>query len=312
MKIDISIVIPVFRSHECLEKLFFEISQSLNEITNNWEIILVDDGSNDAKTFKKMLELRENDNRIKLIRFSKNRGQHHATLCGIKYSSGKYVVTLDDDLQNPPNEIKRFINTLDEGFQLVIGKIADGKKHNFFRNLASASIQILISRILGKPKYLTLSSFRGMTNQVAKRISGYQGAHPYIPALMLEAASPEETCNIEVLHSPRYRGQSNYTSRKLFKLASYLLINHSNIPLRIVALWGFTVSIGSFIYALYIAIEAAIYGSSVSGWPSLAVLISFLSGNILLSIGVLGEYIGRLTEEVSHSRQFPICEEHLE
>ena len=310
MKKSISVVIPVFRCRDLLEELYQRLQSVLTPLTDYWEIILVDDASNDG-TFDRMLELHDSDKRVKLIRFSRNMGQHHATLCGLQRAVGDYVFTLDDDLQNPPEEIPRFLAKIDEGFDLVIGRITGGKKHNWFRNFASSVVQSLVGSILGKPKELALSSYRGMTKQVVSGMASFKGKHVYIPALMLNSVPPERLCNILVSHNPRPIGKSTYTLRKLFKLFSYLLINHSRFPLRVVTTWGFLVSIASLSYALLIVVKVGLYGSQFSGWASLAVLISFLSGNILFCIGILGEYIGRLVSENTSSRQFPIFEEYM-
>lgn len=307
----ISIVIPVFRSGSLLEELCLRLQAVLSSLTEYWEIILVDDASNDG-TFDQMLELRNRDSRVKLIRFARNMGQHQATLCGLQRATGDYVLTLDDDMQNPPEEIPRFIAKIDEGYDLVIGRIAGNKKHHWLRNFASLTIQTLVAHILGKPKDLALSSYRGMTRRVVNGMASFKGTHVYIPALMLCSAPPERICNISVQHNPRPIGKSTYTLRKLLKLSSYLLINHSRLPLRFVTTWGFVVSIASLGFALVIIIKVLVYGSPLAGWPSLAVLISFLCGNILFCMGILGEYIGRLVDENTKSSQFPIFEEHMQ
>ncbi|PKO54949.1 MAG: glycosyltransferase [Betaproteobacteria bacterium HGW-Betaproteobacteria-2] len=310
MKRSLSVVIPVFRSGYGLKELYTRLSEVLNKITETWEIILVDDGSNDG-TFEHMISLRQKDSRVKLVRFTRNIGQHHATLCGLKRAKGDIVFTLDDDLQNQPEEIPVFLAKLDEGYDLVIGKISGSKRHGLFRNIASRIIQALVSFILGKPRSLALSSYRAMTRRVVDGMKTYEGSHVYIPALMLEAVPTDRICNVPVKHQLRAYGKTNYTLRKLFGLSSYLLINHSRMPLRFVSAWGLIVSIASMGYALFIVTSVLLQGTSASGWPSLAVLISFLSGNILFAIGILGEYIGRLIEENANAAQFPIFEEYL-
>lgn len=311
MNKNISIVIPVYRSGKLLEELFSRLSIVLSSITDNWEIIFVDDGSNDD-TFDQLNKLRVSDNRIKLIRFSCNMGQHHATLCGLQRAKGDYIITLDDDLQNPPEEIPKFLEKIDDGFDIVIGNITGEKKHNIFRNISSYIVDILITNILAKPKNIKLSSYRAMSKRAVKKMSSMnKSTHIYIPALMFKSVPIKNICNIPVRHDPRLNGKSTYTVKKLIKLLSYLLINHSRTPLRIATIWGFIISLVSFSYALFIVIKVIMYGSNISGWPSLAVLISFTSGNILFCIGVLGEYIGRLLDEKTIANQFPIFEEYM-
>lgn len=306
----ISVVIPVFRSGLFLNELYQRLEPVLSSLTRQWEVILIDDASNDG-TFARMLELHQRDNRVKLIRFARNMGQHHATLCGLQKAVGDFVLTMDDDLQNPPEDIPGFLAKLEEGYDLVIGQIIGQKKHHRFRNLASQAAQLLVGYILSKPKGLALSSYRGMTRRAVEKISSFKGAHVYLPGLILGAVPPDRICNIPVDHHQRAHGKSNYTFRKLVRLLSYLLINHTRLPLRLMTTWGFLISIASFAYAIVVVIKVTLYGSNFIGWPSLAVLISFLSGNILFGVGILGEYIGRLVEENSKAAQFPVFEEYM-
>lgn len=306
----ISVVVPVYRSGAILPELNQRLGAVLSSLTDAWEVILVDDASNDG-TFDRMLELHRRDRRVKVIRFSRNMGQHYATLHGLRRCMGDYVLTLDDDLQNPPEEIPRFIARIDDGYDLVIGRIGGSKQHSFFRNLASGTVQRLIERILGKPRSLALSSYRCMSQRAARGISSYSGAQAYLPALMFGAVPMDRICNIDVPHHKRRDGRSQYTLRKLLKLSSYLVINHSSIPLRFVTAWGTFLSIASLAYAAFVVLDVLMNGSAVTGWPTLVVLVSFMSGNILMCMGILGEYIGRLVSETARSGQSPVFEEHL-
>lgn len=306
----ISVVIPVFRSRETLDALYDRLCRVLDALPHEWEIVLVDDASGDG-TFAKMCELHERDARVKLVRFARNAGQHHATLCGLARSRGDYVFTLDDDLQNPPEEIPRFIERIDEGFDLVIGRISGAKKHSWYRNVSSRLLQMLIERVLDKPRDIALSSYRCMSRRAVDSMVTFTGAHVYMPALMFNSVPVDRICNIAVEHHERNAGRSTYTMRKLLRMASYLLINHSSLPLRIMTVWGFLLSLASLAYAAAVSIDVLMNGSPVTGWPTLVVLLSFLSGNIMLSMGILGEYIGRLVQEGSRASQFPVFEERL-
>ena len=305
----ISVVVPVYRSGEQLPALYARLRPVLDAIDPAWELILVDDASGDG-TFEAMLALRDEDPRVRLVRFARNAGQQHATLCGLTRARGDYVITLDDDLQNPPEEIPRFLERLQAGDDLVIGRIEGGKQHKAYRTLGGRTVQALAARIVGKPDHIALSSYRGMSRRAVDSIAAYAGAHVYLPALMFSAVPVDRISNIAVPHHPRSAGQSTYTTRKLVKLASNLLINYSSMPLRAVTLWGFVVSIASVAFAAWIAIRVLVNGSPVSGWPTVVVLVAFLSGNIMLCLGVLGEYIGRLVQENSRLAQFPVYEEH--
>jgi glycosyltransferase involved in cell wall biosynthesis len=306
---DISVVIPVYRSKATLDTLYERIRHVLDENAAEWEIVLVDDASNDG-TFQHMLGLHERDPRVKVVRFACNMGQHQATLCGLQRAKGRYVFTLDDDLQNPPEEIPRFIEKMNEGYDLVIGKIVTTKKHSAPRNLSSRIVQWLVSRILGKPRDLYLSSYRCMSRRVAQSMGAFKGVHAYLPALIFSSVPIDRIANLDVTHDERAHGRSTYTLRRMIKLASFLLINHSYLPLRFMVGWGMVLSLASLMYAAGTVAYVLLGGHLVTGWPSLAVLISFLCGNILLFMGIVGEYVGRLVEEQSRPRQFPIFEAH--
>ncbi len=303
--VEVSVVVPVYMNHRGLEDLYRRIQATLDARSRDWELILVDDGSTDG-SYEAMRKLRAADPRVKLIQFGRNHGQHHAILCGLQHSSGRIVITLDDDLQNPPEEIPRFIEALGTGAHVVIGRISEKKAHNWFRNFGSRFVQGLVTLILKKPRNLALSSYRAFSREAVDAISAYKGVHPYMPALMFSSVPTDAIINIDVRHDPRQHGRSTYSLRKLIKLASYLLINHSYIPLRFMIFWGTFISLGSMAFAVYVIVRAALGHDSVLGWPSLAVLVSFFSGNILLALGVLGEYVGRLVEESSTNVQFHI------
>lgn len=308
---DISVVVPVYMNERGLREFYKRVKTVLESMGRSWEIVMVDDGSKDG-SYGVMQELRNGDKRVKIIQFGHNHGQHHAILCGLQHSAGDIVITLDDDLQNPPEEIPRFVDMVRQGHDVVIGRIADKKKHTWFRNFGSRSIQAMTSIILGKPKNLSFSSYRAMSRQAVDAISTYKGVHPYLPALILNSVPTASMTNIDVRHDVRFQGRSTYSLRKLIKLASYLLINHSYIPLRFMIIWGICLSFGSLVYALYIIGIVLLRGShGVLGWSSMAVLVSFLSGNILLALGILGEYIGRLVQESATNLQFYVFRKDL-
>lgn len=311
--VSISLVVPVYRSGSTLAIFYERASQALQKICDDWEIILVDDASPD-ETWSVALALRELDSRVKVIRFAKNKGQQHATLCGLGYATKRYVVTIDDDLQCFPEDLPLFIDQLSAGKHVVIGKIpAAEKKHSVWRNVASQVNQKLVSRIMGKPTGFSLSSYRAMSLAVVRQLVRYQGSHPHIAAMIFNSVPVSMMANVPIRHSARADGvASTYTLGKLFKTISFLIVNYSLLPLRYVSIWGFIVSISSILFAVFITLRTLFTDHAVPGWASLAILISFLTGNILLALGIQGEYLGRLVENATNLSQFPIIEEHLE
>lgn len=308
----ISVVVPVFRSASSLAKLYDRCTRQLNELSNDWELILVDDASTD-NSWAEICTLRERDRRVKAIRLSHNHGQQHATLCGLGYSSKRYVITIDDDLQCFPEDMPLFIKQLKNGKEVVIGRIArQDKRHSWWRNLGSRMNQKLAGKIIGKPNEISLSSYRGLSKSVVQRLVAYKGAHPHVAALLFKSVPAIYIANVDIQHASRENGgKTSYSWPKLVKTLSYLLINHSYIPLRFMIGWGITISLVSLGFAMWVALKNIFFSQSQMGWTSLAVLISFLSGNILLALGVVGEYLGRLVEEASKITQFSVFEEKI-
>lgn len=305
----ISVVVPVYRSAALLPLLLKRLRCALDAQGRPWEIILVDDASPD-ESYDVLRRLRAADSRLRIIQFARNHGQQHATLCGLNYARGTEVVTIDDDLQNAPEEIGALLAKLREGYAAVLGRIIE-KKHAWWRNVGSRAHQYLAEKIVGKPPGLYLSSFRALSRAAVDRLVRYKGAHPHIGALLLKSVPASAVVNVDVSHAVRPIGGSTYSLRKLLKTASFLLINHSYIPLRFMTAWGFTLSVLSLLLAGWVIVRVLFFGHTVQGWPSLIVLLSFLSGNILMALGIVGEYLGRLVEEQSLGQQFAIHREEV-
>lgn len=305
----ISVVVPVFRSAPLLRSLVQRLKGALDAEARPWEIILIDDASPD-ESYAVMRQLRAEDPRVRIVQLARNHGQQHATLCGLNYARGAEVVTIDDDLQSAPEEIALLLAKLRHGYAAVIGRITD-KRHGWWRNLGSRANQYLAGSILGKPPGLYLSSFRALSRAAVDRIVRYKGAHPHISALLLKSVPAAVVANVDVSHAARTIGGSSYSLRKLVKTASFLLINHSYIPLRFMVGWGLALSFLSLLFAGFVVVRVLFFGQSLPGWPSLSVLVAFLSGNILMALGIVGEYLGRLVEEYSVSGQFAIHREEV-
>ncbi|MEK6731113.1 MAG: glycosyltransferase family 2 protein [Pseudomonadota bacterium] len=302
----VSVVIPVYMSENIIYELYERLVAVLTGLNRAFELIMVDDSSTD-NSYRTMQAIHSKDPCVKIIRLSCNHGQQYATLCGLRYARGGYIITMDDDLQNPPEEIPNFIKKIDEGFDVVIGKIIE-KKHPFFRRAASKLAQKLMCSILGKPQNLILSSYRGFSRRAVDKITKYEGVFPFLPALIFATVHNSAIVNIDVAHADRYHGGSTYSFFSLLKVTSFLLINHSAIFLRLIALWGLLLSVGSLFLAFYLFIYL---GMVIKGWIPLAILISFFSGNIILSIGILGEYSSRILKSTTTTKGFGVFEEEL-
>lgn len=225
MHTDISVVIPVFNSGKSLEKLYMRLTAVLEKLCSSFEIIFIDDGSQDD-SYDQVCRLQEKDARIKAVRFQKNFGQQNAIMCGLRYAKGDYVVTMDDDLQNPPEEIAKLLIKLKEGFDAVYG-IPIQKMHSAGRNLGAAARDKVFSMICRKPRDIKLSSFRVMNQRLVSRIIQDKTSFVYISAIILKNTT--NIGNVLVEHYPRIYGSSNYSFVRLAELLIKIFINYSRL-----------------------------------------------------------------------------------
>ncbi|MBW7475059.1 glycosyltransferase family 2 protein [Paenibacillus oenotherae] len=303
---DISIIIPVYNSSAGLEELQRRISSALTgggqEL--DYEVILIDDHSKD-NSYEVMKELHRRDKRFKIMRLMRNFGQHNAIMCGLNHASGKYIITMDDDLQNPPEEIPRLLAEIKKGYDCIIGRPLE-KKHAKYRNLGSYAIGKCFEIIFGKPADLKMSSFRILNRPLVDAIIASKGPNPMIDALIL--SSTTNIINIDVQHDIRKYGASNYSLKKSYKLALNLLVNYSTIPLQFISINGFIFAIVGLLIAIYVVCGKIFGWINEVGWASIIALISVFSGLILISFGVVGEYLIRIIGQVSHFRQYAVRE----
>lgn len=300
-----SIVIPVYNSESIIEKTIEKIRSELSKYSVNYEVILVNDGSPD-NSWKIIKRLAKNAPNIKAINLVKNYGQHNAVLCGFANAKGDYVITMDDDLQNPPSEIIHLINkTKEDDYDLVFGQFKE-KKHASYRRLGSKLIGYLNYKIFNKPRDIVLTNFRIIRKDVIERVLLHKTAYPYIPGLVLMYSS--SIANVLVAHHSRAEGRSNYTIKKIFSLVSRLLINYSSYPLRVMSSIGLVVSGLSFLVAVFYLLYAFFVGSNVQGWTTLVVLTSFLGGFIIALLGIIGEYLSRILDQLSSEYSYFIKE----
>ncbi|WP_413285381.1 glycosyltransferase family 2 protein [Vibrio sp. MA40-2] len=298
----LSIVIPVFRSEKFVRLTVEKVREEISKFESLFEIILVDDGSPDG-SWHVIEVLAKEYKEVKSIKLVKNYGQHTAVLCGIENAAGDFIITMDDDLQNPPEDIPILLNKIEQGYDLVFAKFKQ-KKHASYRKLGTKIIGYLNDKIFNKPKDITLTNYRIFTKNLAERIVAYRVNEPYIPGLLLMHAS--SIANVETEHRERTVGGSNYTISKILKLVSRLLFNYSSVPLKALSFIGGAISLFSFLGGIFALMNQLISGSSVQGWTTLVVLLSFLNGFIILMLGVLGEYVIRLTKTISHERPYHI------
>ena len=302
----LSIVIPVYNSQNIIAKTIKQILIETNKNNLDIEIILINDGSSDD-SWRVIRGLAKEHQEIKSINLIKNFGQHNAILCGFENAIGDYVITMDDDLQNPPSEIIHLVNKITKNKQcdLVFGKFKE-KKHVGYRKLGSKFVGYLNYKIFNKPKNITLTNFRIIKKDVIDRLLQHNTSHPYIPGLLLLYAT--NILNVSIEHHNRIYGKSNYTFKKLFSLVGNILINYSSYPLKVLSSIGFVISSISFITGLFFLISELVNGTSVTGWTTIVVLTSFLGGFIIVLLGLIGEYLSRILDQMSNNKSYCIKE----
>jgi glycosyltransferase involved in cell wall biosynthesis len=241
--------------------------------------------------------------RIVAIDLLRNYGQHTAIYCGFQHSSGQYVITLDDDLQNPPQEMLHLINTVLDGHDVVYGRFRQ-KQHVRYRRIGSQIIALINRRVFHQPKDLVLSNFRIIRRDVVDRICSYQTGYPYITGLTLMFSS--QRANVWVEHAPRPSGKSNYGILRIGSLILRILFNYSAYPLHFISALGILFAVGSFVVGVYYILRMLLVGIQVPGWTTIVVLVSFFNGISLIISSMLGEYLIRLVNLMSSSDSYHI------
>lgn len=295
--IDISVVIPVYNSSDCLTELLRQLTETLDEMGDSYEVILVEDASPD-NSWQVIEQLVPQYPRVSAIRLMSNAGQQKAVMCGLSHARGEIVITMDDDLQHPPDQLPVFLDALRSHphVDCVFGHF-DEKQHAGYRNLGSRMILWVNARAFGLPRNLGWSSFRAMRKSVVGAILANKTLNPEINALAL--ASTPHVVSIRVEHGPRYAGKSNYTLAKQFRLAFDNICNVSMLPLRAVAATGVGMCLLSAVLVVTFLVKYFRGQSAgVAGWTTVVILISFFAGVTLLSLGVIGEYLVRVLREV--------------
>ena len=303
----ISVVVPVYRSSQSLPLLVDGVSRELSALGRQYEIILVDDCSPDD-TWQVLCDLKSQHPALKIVRLMRNSGQHNALLCGFSIATGDIVVTMDDDLQNPPSELPKLIGAIEQGFDLAIGAY-DSKKHTPFRNLGGRLVDAVQRGVFGLPADFQLTSFRAVRRQVVDNVIQMGGVFPYVTSMLLSHTS--KYVNVPLRHDARRFGSSNYSMKRSVLLALNLLLTYSSYPLYFVVtlcMLAFACSAGFGIWTLWRALSQ---GSSVPGWASTIVIISLFNGLILLALVIHGLYLSRLNRQLSRSQvSFTIGELH--
>jgi glycosyltransferase involved in cell wall biosynthesis len=286
----LSVVVPVYRAADTLRLLYERLIGSLEPLSPELEIIFVEDCGGDA-SWDVIAALAADDRRVRGIRMSRNYGQHNALLCGIRAARHEVVVTLDDDLQNPPEEIGRLLAQLDLGFDVVYGT-PEREQHGFLRDQASRITKMALQSAMGAETARHVSAFRVFRTRIRDAFASYRS--PFVSIDVLLTWGTTRFTHLAVRHDVRQAGQSNYTLRKLIVHALNMMTGFSTLPLQFASLIGFAFTLFGFGILAYVLGGYVLKGSSVPGFAFLASIIAIFSGAQLFALGIIGEYLARM------------------
>jgi len=297
----VSFVIPCYRSEKTIGAVTEEIKNTMAALSGyEYEIVLVNDSSPDG-TFKTISALAEGDKHITAIDLAKNFGQHAALMCGMRHTKGDVIVCLDDDGQTPADEVGKLLEKIEAGYDVVYASYGQ-KQHSGFRNLGSALNARMTEIMLGKPRELSLTSYFAAKRFIIDEMLRYENAFPYVMGLVLR--STKNICNVPVNHRAREEGQSGYNLGKLIGLWMNGFTSFSIKPLRFATYFGAFTACCGFLYALIIVIRFFTVHMAPLGWSSTTALLLIIGGIILLVLGLVGEYVGRIFMCVNSSPQY--------
>ena len=295
----VSFVVPLYNTGASLTKLL-DAFRSL-PIEGGWELVLVNDASPDGTGDRVKPLLDAMPIPVIFVDMARNFGEHAAVLEGYRHTRGKFVINLDDDLQNPVSEALKVLAHMQSHGCDVVYTWFEEKKHHWFRNVGSWITNYCATHLLDKPRDLYLSSFRGLRRELVDRIITYSGPYPYIDGLILGATNRID--RLEVAHIEREEGQSGYTLRKLIRLWMNMFFNFSIMPLRFASVMGFVLCCLGTLTLLVAIGEYLFVSRTTSGWASLMAAIALFSGAQLVMLGLIGEYVGRAYMTVSGKPQ---------
>ncbi len=299
----LSVIIPVYNSRDTLQELVSRINRTMTDAEMDFEIIMVDDGSTDD-SWQILQSLFNKYRNITIIKLLRNFGQHNGLLCGFKEARFNKLITIDDDLQNRPEEIPKMLQKMQEhNFDVVYSEYSS-KRHAPWRNLGSNIVQAIYKKIFKVKK--NCSSFRLLNSTIAELASQYDKKFVFLDGLI--ATYTNSIGYVETSHQQRKHGQSGYSFRKLITLSLNLLTNFSIFPLQVASFLGFTFSVVGFCLAIFYLIRKIFFYIGIPGYASLITAIAIFSGVQLITLGLIGEYIARIHININNYKQYVIHE----
>lgn len=287
---ELSIVIPVYNAESCLKELYTRLKTQLNNTTESYEIIFVEDCGDD-NSWTIIEKLAEQDNAVRGFQLCRNYGQHNAVLCGIRAAQYDVIITMDDDLQNPPEEIPKLLEKLSNGYDVVYG-VPEKEQHGFWRDIASQITKLALQSTMGVETARKVSPFRAFRAKISDAFSNYRG--PFVSIDVLLTWGTKRFASTPVRHDLRTKGTSNYNFRKLLIHALNMMTGFSILPLQIASIIGFFFTLFGIVILAYVVGRYFISGVTMPGFAFLASIIAIFSGAQLFAIGIIGEYLARM------------------
>jgi undecaprenyl-phosphate 4-deoxy-4-formamido-L-arabinose transferase len=303
----LSVVVPVYNSQHTLSDLMERLSTVLTELVVDFEVILVNDGSRD-ESWSAICKLSTEYSSVRGINLMRNYGQHNALLCGIRAAQYELIVTMDDDLQHPPEEMAKLLEKLAEGYDVVYGT-PQKEQHGFWRDIASQITKLALQGSMGAEIARHVSAFRVFRTQIRDAFLDYRGSFVSIDVLLTWGTT--RFAAVPVRRDPRRIGVSNYTFRKLVTHALNMMTGFSVLPLQLASLMGLGFAFFGLLVLGYVVGRYLIEGGTVAGFPFIASIIAIFSGAQLFALGIIGEYLARMHFRMMERPTYTV-REHIE
>lgn len=301
----ISVVIPVYRSVGSLPELHARLDKVMKSLSRDYEIIFVEDGGGDG-SWEVLRELAKKDPCVQARRLSRNFGQHNAILCGIRQARYDLVVTMDDDLQHPPEEIPKLLKELNEDTDVVYG-VPENEQHGFFRDAASTATKAALGKFMGAQAARNVSAFRVFRTRLREAFRDFHGSFVSIDVLLSWGTTRFGA--VRVRHEPRSKGRSNYTLPRLLSHTFTVISGFSTWPLKLVSAVGFLFALFGVFVLVFVLWRYLTVGTSVQGFPFLASIIAIFSGAQLFALGLLGGYLSRMHMRMMEKPAYVVLDE---
>ena len=300
-RMNCSVVVPVYRSEQTLDPLITRLAKTLPGIAESYEVVLVNDGSPDD-SWAAIERLAKQYPWVRGINLMRNYGQHNAMLCGIRAARYEIIFTMDDDLQNPPEEMPKLIAKLNEGYDVVYG-VARKRQQVWWKSLFSAFVKRAIAYVMGQKSVRDIGAFKAFRADLRKSFDNFNS--PDVLVDVLFSWGTNRFASVAVDEAPRVAGKSNYNMVKLIKVSLLVLTSYTTIPLRLASLLGFFFTLFGLGILIYVLVTYFLLGS-IAGFPFLASTISIFSGVQLFALGIIGEYLARTFERTSGRKPYTI------